>query len=101
MSGLTPVDGRTFFIRPDQTQTNFIRNQNSGMINTPDAGKRVPDESAQALIAKNHQAATRNTAYADGVAAAADRERDTVSRLAQYARHMIEKRTGSLIDTQA
>lgn len=59
MSGLGPIDGRTFFVKPIQTQINLVRNQSSGFINSPEAGKNVPGDDALALIAKHHQYLSR------------------------------------------
>ncbi len=101
MSGLGPVDGRTFFVKPIQTQMNLVRNQSSGLINSPDAGKNVPGDDAQSLIAKHHQHLSREADYIARVTRNADQDKAMDERLAQYSRQERQNRVGNHINTRA
>ncbi len=101
MTGLRPADAQTFFLRPDQTQMMLIRNQNNKMVNSPDSGKRVPEEEAQAMIVKNHQAAIKSVDYVEKINAKAEELRNMNERLAQYTRQDTRSRVGNNINTQA
>lgn len=94
-------DGRLIFVRPINTQSNFIQNQQSGMINSPESGQRVPSDETQSLIMKNHQHISNSAAYVEGVVAKADAEKALTAKLAAYAREPNEERRGRLLDVRA
>lgn len=100
MSGLGSVDGRTFFVKPIQTQISLVRNQSSGAINNPEAGKNVPGDDAKALITKHHQFLSRETDYIERVNRNADQDKAMTEQLAQYTRQELQSRVGNHINTR-
>lgn len=101
MSGLVPVDNRLFFHKQPTPQSALIRNQSSGQINSPEAGKQVPGDVAKSMIIKHESFADKVTGFIQGVVSKSDADKHMNDKLVQYAREYAEERKGLSVDTYA